>query len=252
MKIALLVAYDGTGFRGVARQKGRSERTVQGLIEERLALLLRSPVSTTVAGRTDAGVHARGQVLSFAFERDVDVEWLRRRLNRWLASEVVVRAAAVVADGFDARHSARRRVYEYMVYRGDASDPFLDRFALHVAGALDVAAMRRAGRAFVGEHDFASFCRAGQMPTVRRVRSVAIKPHADGRIVIRVEGDGFCQQMVRSMVGTLLQVGRGEREAGEVAKIVAARDRSAAGPVAPAKGLTLVEVRYSRDPFTGR
>jgi len=249
MKVALLVSYDGTGFRGVARQRGRSERTVQGVLEERLEVLLRGPVRTTVAGRTDAGVHARGQVVSFEVADETDVDWLKMRLNKWVGPEVAVRAVAEVPSSFHARHSARRRVYEYTVYRSDVVDPFLERYAVRVAGAIDVRGMRAAARTLIGEHDFASFCRGGEAPTTRRVRSVAIVPRADGRVVVRIVADSFCQQMVRSIVGTLLEVGRGDRDAADMQKILDARDRSAAGGVAPAKGLALVEVGYPRDPF---
>jgi tRNA pseudouridine38-40 synthase len=249
VKIALLVAYDGTGFRGAARQRGRRERTVQGLLDERLAALLRGPVRTTLAGRTDAGVHARGQVVSFGTTRAVDPAWLRRRLNRWLAPDIVVRAAAEVPDTFDARHSARRRTYEYSLYRSDVPDPFREPYAVRIEPGVNVAAMRSAAPALVGEHDYASFCRAGEGPTLRRVRTITVASRGGGTVVVRLVADSFCQQMVRSIVGTLLQVGAGERDAADVARILEARDRAAAGPVAPARGLTLVSVTYRPDPF---
>jgi tRNA pseudouridine38-40 synthase len=249
MKIALLVAYDGTGFHGVARQRSASVRTVQGVLDERLELLLRTPVKTTVAGRTDAGVHARGQVISFRIERDVDLEWLRRRLNKWLGPDLVVRGAAVVGDTFDARHSARRRTYEYTLYRSEQIDPFLERFAVRVSPELDLRAMRAGAKHLVGEHDFASFCRSGEGPTTRRVRSIAIAGHADGRVVLKLVADSFCQQMVRSIVGTLLEVGLGRRGASDVGRALRAGDRAAAGQVAPPKGLVLASVSYARDPF---
>ena len=251
MNIALLLAYDGTDFHGAARQRGRGERTVQGLLEERLTTLVRDEVRTTLAGRTDAGVHARGQVVSFDARRAIDPAWLQRRLNRWLAPEIVVRAAAEVPEGFDARHSARRRTYVYALYRSHVLDPFRERYAVRVDPELDVHAMRAAAAALVGEHDFASFCRAGEGRTLRRVRSATVVSRAGGDVVVRLVGDSFCQQMVRSLVGTLLQVGGGSREPRDLSRVIAARDRAAAGPVAPAKGLTLVSVTYRPDPFLG-
>ena len=246
MKIALLVAYDGTQFRGFARQP--HARTVQGVLEEALSQLLREPMRTVGAGRTDAGVHAAGQVVSF--DSDADPSWIAQRLNRRLGPEVSIRAAAAVPDTFDARHSARRRTYEYAIYRSEAPDPFTDRFALHVPGRLNVAAMRRATRALVGEHDFSSFCRRGDGSMVRRVVSITLRSVAPDRLVMRVVADSFCHQMVRSIVGFLLDVGRGKRQAEDAARALAARDRASAGPVAPAKGLTLARVGYPRDPFS--
>lgn len=251
MKLALLIAYDGTGFRGWARQRGANVRTVQGVVEERLAHLLKTDVVTMGAGRTDAGVHAWGQVASFDAPDATDPAWLKARLNRWLAPEVVVRAAAVVPESFDARFSATRRTYEYTLYRSGVPSPFLEPFAVHVPVPLSVSLMRRAARAFVGEHDFASFCRGGEGPTTRRVRSIVIRPHADGRLVVRIAADSFCQQMVRSVVGTLVDAGVGKRAPEDVSRILAARDRAEAAPVAPAKGLVLMDVRYRRNPFPG-
>ncbi len=251
MKIALLVAYDGTDFRGFARQRGDSVRTVQGLLEERLARIMRVPVRTTGAGRTDAGVHAWGQVMSFDAPDGADPAWLQMRLNRWLAPEITVRAVAAVPEAFDARHSAIRRVYEYSLYVSPVPNPFLERFAVHLTEAPRAKALRAAARMLIGEHDFASFCRGGEGPTTRRLRALSLSPADDGRLIVRFVADSFCQQMVRSLVGTLLEVGAGLRAPEDVARVLEARDRSHAAPVAPAKGLTLVEVRYRRDPFAG-
>jgi tRNA pseudouridine38-40 synthase len=247
VKVALLVSYDGTAFSGFARQPSR--RTVQGLLEESLSQLLRVPVRTTGAGRTDAGVHAAGQVVSFEVPDGIDPAWLQMRLNRRLAPEVSVRAAASAPESFDARHSARRRTYEYHLYRSLAPDPFLDRFAVHVPEPLDLRAMRRAARALIGEHDFSSFCRRGEGSMVRNLRRITIATPSPGRIVVRVIADSFCHQMVRSIVGLLLEVGRGRRAPEDAARALRARNRAAAGPVAPPKGLSLSSVAYARSPF---
>ncbi|MFA5890772.1 MAG: tRNA pseudouridine(38-40) synthase TruA [Actinomycetota bacterium] len=246
MKIALVVAYDGTDFHGFARQP--DVRSVQGVLDDRLTALLRAPVSTTGAGRTDAGVHANGQVVSFSAREGTRPEWVCERLNRWLAPEILVRAAAEVPDTFDARFSAVRRSYEYRAYLGDAPDPFRDRFALHVLSPVSVPKMRVGVRALVGEHDFTSYCRRGQGGPVRRVRSIRIVP-AGSDITFKVSADSFCHQMVRSIVGMLLEVGRGRRAVEDVERALAARDRAAAGPVAPARGLHFMEVGYPRNPF---
>jgi tRNA pseudouridine38-40 synthase len=249
LKIALLVAYDGTDFRGFARQP--HGRTVQGSLEEALSQLLRVAVRTTGAGRTDAGVHAAGQVVSFDAPDPAEPAWVAQRLNRRLAPEISVRAAAAVPDSFNARFSARKRVYEYTLYRSASRDPFLDRFAVWAPGDLDLASMRRAAKALVGEHDFSSFCRRGEGSMVRRIRSITIRS-AGERLVVRLTADSFCHQMVRSIVGLLLEVGRGKRPASDTARALKAKDRAAAGPVAPAKGLSLIEVGYARSAFAAR
>lgn len=204
------------------------------------------PTRTTGAGRTDAGVHAAGQVVSFEAPDRSDPGWIAARLNRRLAPEISVRGAAAVGDSFDARFSAKRREYEYHLYHGPAPDPFLDRFAVHVPGELDLKEMRAAAKAFIGEHDFSSFCRRGAASLVRRLSSISFTQPSPGRLVIRVVGDSFCHQMVRSLVGLLLDVGRGKRPAGDARRVLAARDRSAAPRIAPAKGLTLASVGYAR------
>jgi tRNA pseudouridine38-40 synthase len=246
MKIALLVAYDGTDFHGFARQK--HARTVQGLLEEKLSLLLRAPIETVGAGRTDAGVHASGQVISFSVPRDMEPAWLQMRLNKLLAPEIVVRAAAAVAEDFSARFSATRREYEYRIYRAPTPDPFRDRFALWVPGPLSIPRMRAVSRGLIGEHDFSSFCRRGEGSMVRRVRAITFSARGDG-LIVKVKADSFCHQMVRSIVGMLLDVGLRKKEPGTVGKALRAKDRNEAGSVATARGLHLVKVGYRKDPF---
>jgi tRNA pseudouridine38-40 synthase len=246
MKIALLVAYDGTDFHGFARQK--HARTVQGLLEEKLSLVLRAPIETVGAGRTDAGVHAAGQVVSFSVDRSVDPSWVQMRLNKLLAPEVVVRAAGAVPDDFSARFSATRREYEYRIYRSAEPDPFRDRFTLWVPGSLSISRMRAAARALIGEHDFSSFCRRGEGSMVRRVRAITFTSRGD-ELIVKVKADSFCHQMVRSIVGLLLDVGLGKRGPEDVGKALRAKHRNAAGPVAAARGLHLMTVGYRPDPF---
>ena len=242
----MLIAYDGTDFHGWATQPGT--RTVQGVLEEALAPLTGgSPPRLSVAGRTDAGVHAIGQVASFEAGGGLAPERVLRALNAALAPEVVVLAARRAADGFDARHSATGRTYVYRIRTAALPDPFTARFVWHRPGTLAVDAMRQAGRALAGEHDFASFCRRPDPPagTVRRLERIAVSRSGD-EVRVTARANAFCHQMVRSIVGTLARVGDGRVDPDAVAGLVAARDRSAAAPIAPPQGLTLVAVRYGR------
>jgi len=243
--VRLTVAYDGTGFRGWARQRGL--RTVQGVLEAALQRFLRGVPILSVAGRTDAGVHARGQVVSFEADDGLDVDRLRRSLNATLAPEVVVLDARRAPDGFDARRSATAREYRYRIDIGPVPDPFTARFVWHHPGELSLPRMRTAARHLVGEHDFASFCRApqGGTSTVRRLERLAVS-RTGNRVEIGARANSFLHQMVRSLVGTLLSVGEGRIEPGDMAAVLTARDRNAAGAVAPPHGLTLERVVYGR------
>jgi tRNA pseudouridine38-40 synthase len=245
--IRFTLAYDGTGFRGWARQRDPQVRTIEGELSSHLDRVLQEPVKLSVAGRTDAGVHARGQVASFSTSSTVDPERLRRALNRALAPEVVVVAATEAADGFDARFSATSREYAYRIHEADVPDPFLARFVWHRPGRLPIAPMRRAARDLVGEHDYASFCRSpgGERSTTRTLRRLSVARRGEV-LELRAEANAFLHQMVRSVVGTLVAVGEGGLDPGSMPRILAARDRAAAGRLAPAHGLTLERVRYGR------
>lgn len=235
------VAYDGSGFHGFARQRGL--RTVQGEIEGVLARLARAPVETTGAGRTDRGVHARRQVVSFALPVPVEPRRIVRAVTGLLGPEVAARDAAIVPDGFSARFSATWREYRYFVIDGSAPDPLRRHTTWQLAEPLDVVAMAEAAALFVGEHDFSSFCRASGRSCVRRVLAAGWSREADVD-VFTVRATAFCHQMVRSLVGFLVEVGRGKHQPSTVPAVLAARDRAAAGPVAPACGLVLWDVGY--------
>lgn len=245
--LRLTLAYDGTGFRGWARQPDAAILTIEGVLAHRLEAVLRHPVGLSVAGRTDAGVHARGQVASFRTEAGIDPERLQRAVNAALAPEVVIVDAAEAPTGFDARFSATAREYAYRIDGAGPPDPFTARFVWHRPGRLPLGPMREAARALVGRHDFASFCRrpGGGRSTVRHLRRFTVSRHGD-LLEMRAEADAFLHQMVRSLVGTLVDVGAGRLEASEIPDVLAARDRSAAGRLAPARGLTLERVRYGR------
>jgi tRNA pseudouridine38-40 synthase len=237
------LAYDGTAFHGWARQPGI--RTVQGVLEDVLGRLLDQPPDTSVAGRTDAGVHAEGQVVSFRGPPRLDPARVQRSVNAILGPEVVALDVRRAPEGFDARHSATSREYRYVLDTGPVPSPFTARFVWHRPGALRVGAMRRAAAGLVGEHDFASFCRAPESggSTVRQLRRLSVSVRSD-LVTVRAEADAFLHQMVRSLVGTLVRVGEGRVDPLSMPEVLAARIRSAAGQVAPPHGLTLVRVRY--------
>ena len=250
VRLRMTVAYDGTGYRGFAANPG--VRTVAGDLAGALGRVLGHEVLLTCAGRTDAGVHAWGQVVSFDARPEADLAGLQRSLNKMLAPAVVVRSVAMAAPGFDARRSATGRRYRYTVLNRPLPDPFLAATAWHVAEPLDVRSMTLACDAVIGEHDWSSFCRrppesdpAGP-PTslVRVVRDARWLDLGDGVLRFDIEASAFCHQMVRSLVGTMVAVGRGRRRAGEMSAILRARDRSRAAEPAPPNGLCLWEVLY--------
>jgi tRNA pseudouridine38-40 synthase len=242
--VKMVLAYDGTDFRGWARQA--RVRTVQGVLEAALHRVLREKPVLAVAGRTDARVHARGQVASFRAADGADLEALQRSLNGMLGPEVVVVAATRAPDGFDARLSATSREYRFRIDLGPVPDPFTARFVWHRPGDLSVVAMRRAARDLVGVHDFASFGRAARRPaasTVRRVERLSVVRSGE-HLEITARANSFLRQMVRSLVGTLVDVGEGRIEADSMPEVLAAKDRGRAGRLAPPHGLTLERVAY--------
>jgi tRNA pseudouridine38-40 synthase len=243
--LKLLLAYDGTGFQGFARQPGG--RTVEGALLGALERIMGSSPRLSVAGRTDAGVHAEGQVVSF--QADAEPQRVQRVLNGMLAPEVVVRGASLAPAGFDARRSATARSYRYRIRVAGVADPFTARYEWHRPGRLAVSPMRRAAGFLVGEHDFASFCRPPKdgRPTVRRLERLSVRP-AGEVLEIGARAESFLHQMVRSLVGTLVAVGEGRLTPEAMPTILAARDRAAAGPIAPPHGLTLVSVHYGVHP----
>jgi tRNA pseudouridine38-40 synthase len=251
VRVRLTVAYDGTPFHGIAENEGVA--SVGGALRKSLERLLGHPVVLAVAGRTDRGVHAWGQVVSFdADPQRLDVEVLARALNSLCRPSIVIRDVAVVAPDFHARFSATARVYRYHVYNETFPNPFVQPTSWHVPQPLDLAAMRNASIPFVGVHDFTSFCKReksdradGTEPSfVRDVRRAEWTRAGDAMLVFEIEATSFCRQMVRSIVGTVVDVGLGRRRAGDVAAMLRARDRSAAGSVAPPEGLFLWTVRY--------
>ena len=246
MQLRLVVEYEGTRFLGWQLQPGGP--TVQGELERAFSVVLRAPVRIRGAGRTDAGVHARGQVAAVAVSQpDVDLRRLLRSVNALLPDDIAVRDVELADDAFDPRRHARSRVYEYRILNAPAPSPFWRRWSWQVGRPLDVAAMDAAAQHLVGEHDLAAFraADAHEAPrtTVRRVFESRVRLEAP-LLVYRIEATAFLKHMVRNVVGTLVEVGLGERPAGNVAELIASRDRTRAGATAPPHGLTLVEVRY--------
>jgi tRNA pseudouridine38-40 synthase len=234
--------YDGSAFRGFARQAG--QRTVQGVLEERLARVLGSVVTTTGAGRTDAGVHARQQVVSFEWDEDLDPDRLARSLNGMMGPEVVFASVAKAADDFSARFSAKRREYRYLVLNAALADPLSRHKCWHVVDPLDLDRMNAAAERLIGEHDFASFCRIPDSGSTTR-RVLAAGWTLEGELtVFSISANAFCHQMVRSIVGFMVDIGKGRRRAEEVPAVLEARDRSKASNMAPPHGLILWEVGY--------
>lgn len=240
--LRLDLEYDGAGFAGWARQAGL--RTVEGTLREALAVLLREPVEVTVAGRTDAGVHATGQVASVVTTREIPAARVLRGLAGLLPPDLSARAVSDASPGFDARRDARARRYEYRVLPGPPSALRRDR-VLHHPGRLDAGALAAAAGLVVGRHDFRAFTPT-RTEHVFFHRTVA-RCHwerRDDELVLIVEADAFLRHMVRVLAGTLLLVGRGAWEPGRVARLLRGAPRGAAGPTAPAHPLTLVGVRY--------
>lgn len=236
------VAYDGSGFRGYARQRG--QRTVQGELETALKTLAGSAVETSVAGRTDAGVHARGQVVSLAVEQEIDPDGWLKSLNGLLGPEVAVLAVDPAEDDFNARFSAKWRSYRYLMDPRPVQDPLTRHLAWHVGDGLDLDAMRLVAGAIVGEHDFSSFCRSVEgRSNVRRVEE-AYLDEGEEHWEFWITANAFCHQMVRSIVGHSYDVGRGFAEADDIKDVIEGRDRSRVATVAPPHGLTLWDVGY--------
>ena len=243
MRYKLTIAYDGTAFHGWQLQPGR--RTVQGALEEALLRLSGEQRRVHASGRTDAGVHADGQVVAFDLDRAWEPRRLLLALNSVTAGDVSVKAVDIVDDAFDPRRWATRRRYVYRIWNAAWDSPFLRRYAWRIGAPLDAEAMAAAAAHLLGEHDFTSFRAAGcdaETPVRRVFRSDLVR--AAESIEYTIEATAFLRHMVRNVVGTLAEVGLGRRHADDLPALLAARDRKLAAPTAPPRGLSLVEVRY--------
>lgn len=250
MNYRLIIQYDGTDFHGWQMQ-GAGERTVQGELARALSLIDGRAVVVHGAGRTDAGVHALGQVASVELRREIEGFKLRAAINGNLAPDMRVIDAQEIDADFHARYSARGKTYRYRIFNARYASPFLVRYTHTDARNFDVRRMQECARMFVGTHDWTAFS-AAQAEVETRVRTVtqlevreSWSEEGRGRLIeIVASAEGFLRYMVRSIAGTLLEVGRGQMETAQVARALESRDRSLAGATAPAKGLTLVEVHY--------
>jgi tRNA pseudouridine38-40 synthase len=253
----LTLAYDGTDFFGWQVQPDRV--TIQGELAGAIERVTDERVLPQGSGRTDAGVHARGQVASFALNAPIPAENLRRALNRTLPESIRVLNAEPAAPDFHARHSVVAKIYEYRIFRGDICPPWTARYAWATHWPLDGARLQTAGNAVVGTHDFTSFAASDPDLGTREAAEESGEPLREGNVrsifasnwteegellVYRVRGNGFLHHMVRNLVGTFVDAGRGQIEPDDIARILAARVRSAAGATAPARGLFLASVEY--------
>jgi tRNA pseudouridine38-40 synthase len=242
-RLRLLVEYDGTDFSGWQRQK--TERTVQGVLEDAIREMTGETVFVRGAGRTDAGVHADGQVATLDLAANIPTHGLLRGLNTILPADVALLDVAEAAPDFDARFSARGKVYRYTIWSHLVRSPRRARDAWHLRHPVDVDAMRAAAVALVGEHDFRGFRAADcdRRSTRRIVRRLDVD-RAGALITVEVEATAFLKNMVRILVGTLVDVGRGRIDADAIPRMLATGDRAAGGMTAPAHGLTLLRVIY--------
>jgi tRNA pseudouridine38-40 synthase len=242
--IKLTIEYDGTAYHGWQIQPGLE--TIQGVMKERIARITREKVNLIAAGRTDAGVHALAQVANFHTENAIDLASLQRGLNSLLPSDIVIKSIEEVDERFHARFSARSKVYEYHILNQPYPSALLRNYAWFIHHELDRAAMERCGRLLIGSHDFSSFRASGDESrhSIREVFRLEIERRKDNLLIVTIEANAFLREMVRSIAGTLMDVGRGKTSLAEFDNIFQARDRRRAGMTAPAQGLFLVEVKY--------
>lgn len=263
MDLALLIAYDGAPFAGFAHQP--EQTTVQGQIEHALRILLKREVETVGAGRTDSGVHALGQVMSVALldtpvEQNLDLFAMRRSIEVLAGEGIAVRALAFAPDGFSARFDALERTYRYRLFLSSSKPLFCAPYVWHLVRSLDVDAITEAAKKLKGEHDFESFCvtstaqdlKAQGLLLSREITHIDVFEEdffGEQCLTIEVRGNAFLHSMVRTLVGTLVEVGLGNKQPGWVEEVLAARSRSAAGQTAPAQGLTFFHVSYADELF---
>lgn len=241
--IKLTIAYDGTAYHGWQRQTNAI--SVQEVLEEALSRICKEPITIYGAGRTDSGVHASGQVANFKTTARIPVDRIPYAINSVTPRDLVVYRAEEADQSFHTRYSAKGKVYVYRIYNAEFPSPFWRNFALHYPLHLDVSAMRKASEYLIGTHDFSSFRAAGSevKTSVRTVKRLEIT-HKEELITIIAEADGFLYNMVRIIVGALLDVGSGKLQPDDVQKILLAKDRGIASPTAPSHGLTLLKVHY--------
>ena len=242
--IRLLIQYEGTRYQGWQKQTS-TDNTIQGKLETLLTRMCGEQIQIQASGRTDAGVHALGQVANFHTDSQMSVEEMLSYINQYLPEDIAVVEIAEAAPRFHSRLNATRKYYRYRIINNDIPNIFWRRYAWEMSESLDLEAMRRAAELLCGEHDFKSFTSAkkGKKSTVRRIDSIEIT-EKDGFVVMDFEGDGFLHHMVRILVGTLVEVGLGKRTPESMEELLEAKNRELAGPLVPSKGLMLMKVTY--------
>jgi tRNA pseudouridine38-40 synthase len=242
--IKLVIEYDGTNYHGWQVQP--NGLTIQEVIEEKIQVMTRQRVRLTGSGRTDAGVHALGQVANFRTDSTIPVEGFHRGLNSLLPPDIAIQSAEEVAFQFHAQYGAKRKTYRYVILRRDVPSALFRNYCWRVPGALDVPAMEEASRLLAGKQDFASFrgADADIEDPVREVFQAGWSTKESAFLHFTIEADGFLKHMVRNIVGTLVEVGKGKRSPEQFGQILRSRDRRQAGMTAPPQGLFLVEVKY--------
>ena len=240
----LVIEYDGTRYHGWQRQK--KDRTIQGEIERALLTITGRKISLIGSGRTDSGVHALGQTANFKCDTHHGVDVFFSALNALLADDIIVKSCEAVDNNFHARYSAKSKTYQYRIYNNPLPKAIGRQYAWFIRRPLNIEAMDKAGKFLSGRHDFKSFEGAGspRSSTKRTVTKAEIRYSEDNYIVFKIEANGFLRFMVRNIVGTLVEIGLGKRNAGEMKSILRKCDRSLAGATAPAHGLFLVNVTY--------
>lgn len=265
--IKLIIEYDGTNYVGWQRQDsrksliahrlsaqagkspGRQRKTIQETIEKTLQRILQEKVKVIASGRTDAGVHALCQVVNFKTNSRLPCRKIQEALNALLPDDISIKETQEIGNGFHACYSAKSKLYRYFILQSKFPSAFLHKYSWHIPYALDVAAMRQDAQCLLGRQDFKSFCASGSRSktTLRTIKRISVRrTSAIGYplITIAIEADGFLYTMVRTIVGTLVEIGRGRFEKGSLKKILLAKNRKLAGPTAPAQGLFLVRVTY--------
>jgi len=240
----LVISYDGTAYHGWQRQ--RSERTIQGEIEKALSTMTGEPVKLAGSGRTDAGVHAIGQVASFKSSAGLSPKIYAKGLNSLLPADILIKACESASPNFHARYDAKSKIYQYRILNRDMPSIMKRHYVWHIKRALDVAAMKGAAAQIVGQHDFKAFEGSGspRSSTIRNVVRADVTRPVQDCVLFTIQADGFLRFMVRNIVGTLVDVGSGTTAVNDTQAILLSKDRHLAGATAPARGLFLVEVLY--------
>ncbi|NLP33740.1 MAG: tRNA pseudouridine(38-40) synthase TruA [Clostridiales bacterium] len=241
----LTIQYDGGRYKGWQRL-GNNENTIQGKIEKVLSLMAEEKITIIGCSRTDAGVHAIGQVANFKTNKKFTEQEVKQYLNRYLPTDISIVAVQLVPDDFHSRYHAKAKTYRYQIWNKEYSNPFLRKYSMHIEEALNINAMRLASRHFIGSHDFTAFSNAKskKKSMVRELYSIDIQEE-DGLLVIHVKGNGFLYNMARWIVGTLIDVGLGKLEANQIPAIIASKERNKTGRLADAQGLYLESIEYN-------